>query len=101
MKLVYSPSANAEKSRAIAVYPGLSQYFDELEREIVENPCSASQEKLLINNGTRCTTYKRSVKTLFFSGMLPDAYLFITLNYAITTDERIVVLNVSVHDYAS
>lgn len=33
--------------------------------------------------------------------MLPDTYLFLSLNYAITTDDRIAILNVSVHDYAN
>jgi hypothetical protein len=100
MKLVYSPSANAAKTRIIAAYPCLSLYFDELERKIAENPDCASQEKILVN-GKCCTTYKRSAKTVLFSGMLPDVYLFITLNYALTTDGRIAVLNVSLHDYAN
>jgi hypothetical protein len=98
MKLVYSPSANAAKSRAITIYPNISRYFEMLERKIVEDPYCASQEKILVN-GQFCTTYKRSAKTAFFSGIMPDVYISMAINYAITTDDRIVVLNVSTHVY--
>jgi hypothetical protein len=100
MKLVYSPSANQRKKEIIGKYPGIAKFFDVLEQEIIDDPLRALEEKLLLG-GRWYTTYKRYIKTVFFSGMLPDTYLFLSLNYAITTDDRIAILNVSVHDYAN
>jgi hypothetical protein len=99
MKLVYTTSANKKKLIAISKYPGISKYFDEIESKIIEAPTNARQEKLFIDGKQDIVTYRRHIKTMFFHGMLPDSYLFLTLNYAITTDDIILVLEVSVHDY--
>jgi hypothetical protein len=98
MKPVYSPSSKGAKDRILRKYPNLSRYFDALEGEIEKSPHCVACETIL-EGGKRYTTYRRCVKTDFFSGMLPDTYLFITLNYAITTDNRIAVLHVLLHDY--
>jgi hypothetical protein len=86
------------KTETINKYPAFKRHFAKLERQIQDDPFSAAKEEALFN-GKRLSVYKRNLRTEFFSGMLPDRYMYITALYALSADDRIVVINAFLHDY--
>jgi hypothetical protein len=98
MKLAYSPSCERIKARIIETYPCFQQYFDDVEKLIEQDPLASSQEIILYQD-KQIHARKKYIKTTFFSGLLPDQYLYLTLTYAMTIDNRIVVILVNLHSY--
>jgi hypothetical protein len=96
MKIVYTSQSNGQKDKILKSYKGVSLYFNRLEEAIRAHPKAGRTETLLIY-GKPCVTYKRAVKTMFFSGMLPDAYLWLSASYAIKDDNAIIVC-ISAHE---
>jgi hypothetical protein len=98
MKLVYTISCNKDKDIIIKRYPRFQQYFADVEHSILENPYASSEETILFH-GKHIHVRKRAVKTTFFSGLLRDQYLYLTLTYALTTDDKIVILLLNLRTY--
>jgi hypothetical protein len=89
-----------QKRRIIEKYPCFTQYFNDVENRIVEDP-NASSEEFIIYQDRHIHARKRSVKTTFFSGLLPDQYMYLTLMYALTKDGKIVILFLSLRTYTA
>jgi hypothetical protein len=98
MTLIYTPSYSQRKEEIISESPRFVQYFNDIELKISESPYEAREEEVL-HQGRRIHVYKRHMKTVFFSGMLPDYYLYLTVLYLITNDNRILMHSVFLHDF--
>jgi hypothetical protein len=98
MKLVYSTLYKKTKDQIISLYSCFHDYFDDVEALIQKDPL-ASREELILFQGKHIHVRKRYIKTTFFSGLLPDSYLYLTLTYAITTDDQIVLILANLHDF--
>jgi hypothetical protein len=98
MKPGCSTSYNKAKEQIISLYPVFKNYFDEVERQIQNDPLAASEEIILYAGKPRHVR-KRFVKTTFFSGLLPDTYKYLTITYGITKEGQIVFLYANLHDY--
>jgi hypothetical protein len=98
MKLVYSTLYKQQREDVIKHYPRFQQYFDDIEGFILEDPY-ASSEELILFQGKHIHVRKRAIKTTFFSGLLRDQYLYLTLTYALTSDDRIVILLLVLRTY--
>jgi hypothetical protein len=82
----------------IKQYPRFEQYFAQVEGAILKDPYASSEEVVLFQE-KHIHVRKRAVKTTFFSGLLRDQYLYLTLTYALTTDDKIVVLFLNLRTY--
>jgi hypothetical protein len=98
MKLVATPLYNQQKKEIIQKYSRFLEYFDMVEKCIREDPFASSEETILYQ-GKHIHARKRYLKTTFFSGLLPDQYMYLTVTYALTSDEIIVILFVNLHNY--
>jgi hypothetical protein len=98
MKPGCSTSYNQTKEAIIALYPCFKKYFDDVERAILENPLSSSEE-IIFYAGKPRHMRKRFVKTTFFSGLLPDTYKYLTITYGITKEEQVIFIFANLHDY--
>jgi hypothetical protein len=87
------------RSETIGKYPAFKKHFSGLESKIKNNPFEARKE-IILWNGKHISAYKRNMRTEFFSGMLPGRYTYLNVLYALTSDNKIVTLNASLHDYA-
>jgi hypothetical protein len=91
MKPAYTSLYNSERAQVIKDYPCFEGYFDDLEARILKNPL-ASAEEVVLFQGKPVHARKRAIKTTFFSGLLRDEYLYLTLTYALTIDNKVVIL---------
>ena len=98
MKLVCTSLYNRKKTETINTYPCFKKYFEDLENLIVSNP-EASKLETILYNGKHVHSYRKSIKTTFFSGLLPDTYIYLTITYAPISDKRILLMYVHQHDY--
>jgi hypothetical protein len=69
-----------------------------VEKYILQDPHASSEEMILYQN-KHIHVRKRYLKTTFFSGLLPDQYMYLTVTYALTSDDMIVILFVKLHSY--
>jgi hypothetical protein len=98
MKLVYTTLYNQQREDVINSYPRFRQYFGDIEGLILKDPY-ASGEELILFQEKRIHARKRAIKTTFFSGLLRDQYLYLTLTYALTADDKIVILRLDLRTY--
>jgi len=98
MKLPNIPSYESNKNRIVKKYPALAGAIKSLEDKILENPEGGKKEILLIEN-RHVTTRKRGMRTNLFSDRLPDHYLYLTVNYGLTSTGDVAFLSVYLHDY--
>jgi hypothetical protein len=82
MRIVYTPTADRLKRTILAEYSGIGIYFDQIEKNILQSPYRAAEEKIVIDGTTR-TAYKKNVKTGLFSGNIIVSYLYLSLSYCI------------------
>jgi hypothetical protein len=98
MKLVYTTLYNRQKAQIIKQYSRFLEYFDMVEKNILQDPLASSEETILYQD-RHIHARKRFLKTTFFSGLLPDQYMYLTVTYALTSDDIIVILFVNMHSY--
>jgi hypothetical protein len=98
MKLVHTPSYSRVRERIIGEYACFDRYFSDLENAIVTDPYAAAEEAIIFQD-RHIHARKRYVKTTFFSGLLPDVYLYLTVTYFLTGDDRIVLFLASLREF--
>jgi hypothetical protein len=98
MKLVYTTLYSQQKEQIIKKYSRFLEYFATVEEYILQDPFASSEETILYQ-GKHIHVRKRYLKTTFFSGLLPDQYMYLTVTYALTSDDTIVILFVNLHSY--
>jgi hypothetical protein len=98
MKLVYTNLYNRQREEVIRQYPRFQRYFADIEDLILKDPYASGEERILFQDKS-IHARKRAVKTTFFSGLLRDQYLYLTLTYALTADDKIVILFLNLHTY--
>jgi hypothetical protein len=98
MKPGCSSSYKQTKEAIISQYPCFKKYFEDVETMIQENPQAASEETIFYEGKPRHVR-KRSIKTTFFSGLLPDTYKYLTITYGITTAGQIILIFAKLHDF--
>ncbi|MDR1059464.1 MAG: hypothetical protein LBL43_07925 [Treponema sp.] len=98
MKLVYTALFDRQRKEVIARYPRFREYFDETERRILKEPFASAEEPILFGE-KHIHARKRYIKTTFFSGLLRDQYLYLTLTYMLTADDKIVILFLTMKTY--
>jgi hypothetical protein len=98
MKLVYTALYSRRKEAVIKRYARFRQYFEDIENLILKEPYASSEETILFQE-KHIHVRKRAIKTTFFSGLLRDQYLYLTLTYALTADDKIVILLLQLRTY--
>jgi hypothetical protein len=89
---------NAKRKEIITQYPRFQEYFEYLEKLVQADPLASGEETILYE-GKPVHVRKRYLKTTFFSGLLPDTYMYLTVTYGITAENKAVFLLANLHDF--
>jgi hypothetical protein len=98
MKQKSSILYKTQKDKILRKYPSLIKFFEKVENEILEAPNVARIEEILYNNKP-IHVRKKYIKTTLFSGLMRDTYKYITITYALTSDNMVVFMRVDLNDY--
>jgi hypothetical protein len=91
VELTLSDSASRWKRQRLEKYPNITQYFEYLERRILEYPQTGLSDEFLFANRRTIKCYKMSAVLCLFSGRIVNNTTQLTANY-VFNDTLIYVL---------
>ena len=98
MRLPDTPSYNATKNSIVQKYPALLEAINKLENKILENPEGGIKEVIFVGNRD-VKSRRRGIRTSLFNNRLPDNYLYITINYGLTSEGDVLFLTIHLREY--
>jgi len=90
--LTYHPSMLKVKEQCVKMSPEKKEYFDHLEKDIIERPETGIPSSCLLKNGKSIPCFQKNTKLFLFSGSIRYDRSQLTAQY-IFDDKTIFIFN--------